>query len=308
MADRAVSHIDRAINRLRSLQEGDLGVVEVIACGDGTIPALRDILFKREPSGLYQTRCRTVEALGALGAFDVLLEFLRANRIISDPVERVGEDAVINAAAQALSRRRDQDVLDVLLRLAKKPSLTGVIGALGTFRDVKTIQPLVNALEDDASRPTAEAALKRLGSVARPALIAAARSRIPSFEQESETSHRRRRSALGLLSEIGVPKRAWPALRPMLHDHDAKVAFLTCKICLTKGSNLDKEAAIRRLIDLLAEAEWGLADQISACLVDHYDEAEHAIAEFLATHDSAAERPSKAVRSLRQVQTRATSN
>jgi hypothetical protein len=308
MADRAVSHIDRAINRLLSLQEGDLGVVEVIACGDGTIPALRDILFRREPSGLYQTRCRAVEALGALGAFDVLLEFLRANRIISDPIERVGEDAVINAAAQALLRRRDQDILDVLLRLAKKPSLTGVIGALGTFKDVKTIQPLVNALEDDASRPTAEAALKRLGAVARSALIAAARSRVPSLEQESETSRRRRRSALDLLSEMGVPQRTWPALRPMLHDHDARIAFLACKICLTKEAGSEKQTAIRRLIDLLAEADWGLADQISACLVDHFDEARHAIGEFLAADDSAAERPSKAVRSLRQVQTRATSN
>jgi hypothetical protein len=307
MAANAGPEVEQAIKKLLSLHDGDSGVVEVTACGRGAIPALRDILFKREPSGLYQARCRAVDALSALGAFDVLLEFLRTDRVICDPVERIGEDAVINAAAQALSRRRDQEVLDVLLELAKKPSLTGVIGALGTFRDIKTIQPLVYALEDDASRPTAEAALKRLGSGARTALIATARSRMPSFEQESETSRRRRRSALKLLSEIGVPKRAWPALRPMVQDHDARIAFSACKICLASGTVSDKEIVIRRLIDLLADADWVLAGEIEACLVDHFDEAEHAIAEILAAHSSAAGHEGKAIRSLSRVQRQATS-
>jgi hypothetical protein len=94
--------IEEALAKLCSFPDGDLGISEVIACGQIAVPALRGILFEREKSGLYQTRCRAVEALAALGATDVLVDYLQMERLIPDPVERLGEDAVINAVARSL--------------------------------------------------------------------------------------------------------------------------------------------------------------------------------------------------------------
>lgn len=172
--------------------DAEVGVVEIVRCGEAAIPTLRDLLFSREPSGLFQSRCRAVEALAALGAHSVLIEFLSTDRVARDLVERLGDDAVINATALALARSRVGGVFDLLLHLAKRASLTGVIGALGSFDRREAIPLLIDPLEDDASRPTAEAALKRMGSAARPALIATAIVRVPTAELESESSLRRR--------------------------------------------------------------------------------------------------------------------
>jgi hypothetical protein len=93
----------RLIDRLRALREADRAVLDLSALGPVAIPALRHFLFRREPSGLYQPRCDAVAALAALRADEVLLDFLEAapEVEIADPVERTGEDAVINAAARA---------------------------------------------------------------------------------------------------------------------------------------------------------------------------------------------------------------
>src|SRR5271166_6155040 len=69
--------------------------------------------------------------------------------------------------------------------------------------DTQAMPSLIDALEDDASRPTAEAVLRRLGRAARPVLLRAASLHLPSVERESESSLRRRRIALALLAEIG---------------------------------------------------------------------------------------------------------
>jgi hypothetical protein len=65
--------------------------------GNAAIPTLRGLLFQREPSGLFQTRCRAIEALAALDAHSVVIEHLNAavlserldgNRTLTDAVER----------------------------------------------------------------------------------------------------------------------------------------------------------------------------------------------------------------------------
>jgi hypothetical protein len=205
---KAMSGIEHAIDKLKSLHDGDLAIVEVAGHGDRAIPALRELLFAREPSGLYQVRCRAVEALALIKAYDVLIEFLRAERQVTDPVEQVGEEAVINAAALALANLRGQGVFELLLRLGTRGSLPGVIGALGGFGRVAAIPVLIDALEDDASRRTAETGLKRLRRSAVPALLRAATLQAPLAERESESSLRRRRSALELLLQIGIPRKA----------------------------------------------------------------------------------------------------
>jgi hypothetical protein len=104
---------------------------------------------------------------------------------------------------------------------------------------------------------------------------------LPSVERESESSLRRRRSALELLIEIGIPQKTWPTLRYLVQDRDARVAMLACKVCLLRGSASQRHVAIYRLISLLSDADWTLRDEIEDCLVTHFDGARGIIAEYV---------------------------
>jgi len=273
--------VESAIAALKSFQHGDCSVLDVIACGAQAIPALRAILFEHERSGLFHARCRVVQALAALGAYDVLIEFLKANRSMADPVERVGEDAVINAAALALANVRAQCVFDLLLRLAERSTLTGVIGALGSFGRIEAIPVLIAALEEDASRHTAETALRKLGKKAGPALLIAVDSKAPSSGRESESSARRRRSAFKLLEEMDGSRAAWQRLRHLMRDDDAKLAARACAIGLTRGSASERTDAIRRLIELLPQKDWVLREEIEAYLTVHFASARDMLVQYL---------------------------
>jgi hypothetical protein len=194
-----VHDLRHALSRIRSLHDGDLAVIEVIAHGPSAIPHLRTLLFEREPSGLFDTRCRVVHALSALGARDVLIEFLTQRPQATDPIERIGDDAVINAAARTLANYRDESVFQLLLSLARQRLLPGVIAALGSFRRSEAIPHLVDALAEDECRLAAEGALEKLGSVAHDALTATVTNARSPPESESPSSKRQRQSALGLL-------------------------------------------------------------------------------------------------------------
>jgi hypothetical protein len=260
-----------AIDTLKSLHDGERGIIAIAACGRQAIPALGALLFEREPSGLYQPRCLAVRALAALDAYDVLIEFLNAPRAITDPVERVGEDAVINAAARALTGLHDVRIFELLMSLAETRLLPGVVGALGRFGRLEAIPYLVEALAEDESRPAAEAALRNFGSSARQSLLVAAIQCSSPVGRESESSLRRRRSALQLLTEIGIQPETWPVLRNLMQDQDAKILVLACKICLESAMESEKDGAIRRLISLLPGVDFMLSDEIQQCLALHFD-------------------------------------
>ena len=299
-----LEQVERAVAELKSFRNGDLGVVHVIACGESAISALRAMLFEREPSGLYQARCRAVEALAALGAHNVLIEFLEAERTITDPVERVGEDAVINAAGLALANAREHHVFELLLRLARRSALTGIIGALGAFENAEAVPALIDALEEDASRLTAEAALRKLGPPARAALLLTVNVKVPSGGRESESSARRRRSALGLLTDMDRSRAVWQALRHLVHDADSKVAALACEIGLTRARASERPGLVRRLIEMLAHEDWILREQIAGCLIAHFDSAREVIIRHLSEiprlgQDAAANRQTETI--LRRV-------
>jgi HEAT repeat protein len=276
-----LQEVERAIAKLNSLQDGDAGIIDVIACGKRAVPALRRILFERERSGLYQTRCRAVQALAALDASDVLIEFLETERTITDPVELVGEDAVINAAARALPNVHNPRVFAVLLRLARHPHLTGVIAALGASGKAEAIPALIAALEDDASRPVAETALYNFGRRAKSAFLNAATMQLPTPERESPSSIRRRRSALGLLAVIGVTREAWAILRHLVDDPDAKIATLACEICLKSASAVERSKAVRRLVKLLVHEDWLRRDDSERVLLTQFAVTRGPIAAYL---------------------------
>ncbi len=98
MASNLAQSVERAISKLKLLcDDGDLGVAEAVACGNAAIPALRELLFQGAPSGVFQPRCRAIEALASLNAHSVLIEYLNILVLIegmdggrrADPAERL---------------------------------------------------------------------------------------------------------------------------------------------------------------------------------------------------------------------------
>jgi hypothetical protein len=279
--------IERAVNGLRSLHDGEMGVMLAIFCGPRAIPALRDLLFESDRSGLYQARCRAVEVLRCLGAEDVLVEFLKSRSDAADPIERLGDDAVINAAALALVPSHDESVFRPLVSLAEQRRRPGVIKALGTFAREEIIPLMIAALEEDECRLFAERAIKAFGNRARRALLICAAT-LDNVGHHSESRLRAVRSALGLLNSLGIPQGTWPALRHLIRNADPKIAVLACGICLNHAEVSDAPQAIERLVELLPEVHWVVAQDIEDTLVEHYGVARVVVARQLATSESSS--------------------
>ncbi len=258
--------VDRAIVRLKSLHDGEAGFLEIVGLGREAVPALRELIFTRERSGLYQARCRAAEALGILGAFEVLADFLRSPRQLSDPTERIGEETVISTAARTIARLREEWVYRLLAELAVQRPLNGILAGLGSFHREDSLPILVHALGEDEMRLTAETVLRAFGKAARPAIMAVARNPGVSDRSESESDLRKRRSALDLLIEIGVPRKEWPSLRHLLDDNDTQIALLACKICLRVGEERERAQLSRRLSELRAKADYFVRQQIEDLL------------------------------------------
>jgi len=257
----------RAAEKLGSLHEGEHCVNEVVALGPKVIPLVRELLFKRDPSGLFHARVHAVDALVTLGAYDVLADFLRLDRAASDPVEKLGDEAVIGAAARGVAHSGQEWAFQLLLELARKFHYTGgIIAALGSFRRPESIPVLVSALAEDEARMPAEGALKAIGTPALPALIDAAILHLPSAADESESSFRHRRSALHLVCEIGLPKSLWPKVRHLMIDSDAQIALLACKLCIDCADEAERQEAGRHLQRLRNRVDWLEKTQIDRYL------------------------------------------
>ena len=162
--------------------------LDVVSFGVEAVPELRNLLFQREPSGLYLVRRRAVEALAALKSFDTLGEFLRLDREIDDPVERLGEEVVVSTAARLIAQLREEWVFQLLLGLAKRRGLSGVLAGLGAFKRPESIPCLVRALTEEDLRPTAEGVLRSFGRAARPQLVWGAIHSIDPIRPDSETA------------------------------------------------------------------------------------------------------------------------
>jgi len=279
MPGRTTQHdLGAAITKLMSLHDGDVGVVDTIACGRAAIPALHSILRSRESSGIFETRCRAIEALEALKAYDALREYLASPQDLSDAVERAGEDAVINAAVRALGRLADTRDMPLIFGLLRSRPLAGVVEAAGRFRQISTLPDFIKALGDDFTRSAAETAIRRFGVKARPALLETAISPICVNNRETNASIGRRRCVLRLLCET-------PLTADMLPDDfangidadDPWIAILTARIALALLDDVQRKRAVARLIALLKDADELIAEEIEDCLVDHFISARPAI-------------------------------
>ncbi len=243
-----------ALSKMTALHSDGGGIAEVVAIGPPAAQPLRDILFQREPSGLHQVRCRAAEALGLLGAFDVLEEFLRKPRC-GDPVERLGDDVVVSAAARAIARRKDDRTFALLCNLARTHPLNGLIAAMASFGQLEAIPVVIDALDEDEVRQTAETALSSFGAVAWPFILDA----IDHFKCGSELSEsrlRKYRSLLSLLGEARLITEDINRLRPLMSHADLQISLLACRIALRGRSKRARAEAATRLHDLRQGVPW----------------------------------------------------
>lgn len=266
------SRAKRIVERLRRLHDGEQALGDVVALGAAARAPLETLLVEREPSGIYQPRVLAARALGAIHAYDILLDFLHHPRFPSSPVEHAGEEAVVNGAAEVLALHRFEPAFETLREIvATRPHLIGVVHALATFEKTTAIPELLAALGDDGSRHAAEEGLLRIGPPARAALVGLIEQLSRDKSAAFETNVRHRHAMLQLLIQLGLPPGAWERLAPLMAAPDARVAAAACGIALLHGPHAARDKAARTLARLARRGDLRLRIEIEAIL--HQDAA-----------------------------------
>lgn len=127
----------RLVKGLNDLMHGESAVAVLVLLGSKAIPPLRQFLLEGRPSTVYHPRRWAVSALGELGAADVLVEYLKSRRPISDPQVRFGEDAVRDAAIRELAAQANENVVRFLLDFSKSEMLPSLAEAFGKLQCVE---------------------------------------------------------------------------------------------------------------------------------------------------------------------------
>lgn len=138
--------INRYLEELDSLKDGEGAVARLVSCGPSAVEPLRRFLLEGKPGIVYHTRRFAVSALAGLGARDVLIEYLKRKKEIPDPAIRLSEEAVESAAALQLVRWPSEEVCQVLIAIAQERCLPGALEALGELKIFDAVPVLVNAL------------------------------------------------------------------------------------------------------------------------------------------------------------------
>lgn len=272
-----------AMAKLISIINGDKGVAAAVACGPRALPALRAVLWARELGNLYETRRRAVTALAHLRDYQSLVEFLESPPNRPDALEKIAQEALMNACARALAASDESRLVPLLLDTLRRRPLIGAIETLGQLNRPEAIPYFIDALAEDSSRPAAEAALRRLRQDSTMALRDAALLQVPSARDESMSSRRRRLAALRLLAECASPSsEPWPPLQELVNDSAPRIATAACALCLVNADALNATSAIVRLIELLGSADWPVSSDIQHCLARHIDRARPFIEQCLA--------------------------
>lgn len=280
--------VQEAIRELDSLIAGGDAVERVVAFGQDAIPCLEQFLLDSRPRTISIPRCRAVRALGALGAFPVLVHYFEHFTIPRDAAVLFAEDAVRSVAAMELAPIHSEEVYRVLLDAARQRATGGIVQALGTFCRHESVPLLFELLEDDFCRNDALVELRKAPDAAQPYAILLLRG-CTDTAIHGPAAARRRRSTLQLLGEFGVSSCDWPELQTYLSDEDLVVA--AAQIGLSAASGPDKEEIVRALIDASARMNW--AQEMRSCelLDEHAAVAQHVAREFMTTRSQSERQP-----------------
>ena len=262
---------------LGSLIDGPAYVCRLIACGPKAIPGLTNLLLQEKPCSVSQPRQWAAEALGALGAYDVLLEYLRRPIEIQNLVVRHAEQAVQNTAARELSRYRTEEAFSVLFDCLRLHPLPGIIEAIGAYRRNETAPYLLDALEDDVGRSAAIEALRGLADGVRGLLIESAMTRKPCPpEFETASSLHRRRCCVRLLDQLNLTEPEVSRLAALLHEDDADLVVATAEVLVRASHFNDYQSALLHLSRVEQKVPWWLREE--------YDSVRSNAAEKVSVH------------------------
>lgn len=262
-----IQEISLLIGRLDSLIEGEETVERLVRCGPPAIPLLGAFLLEGRPRKIFQPRRWAVEALARLGAKNILLEYLFLPKDVADPEDRFGEEAVESAAARFLSAWPDDDMFQRLLELSENHMLIGLIETLADYRRAEAMPYFERALEDDYYRLAAKNAFVKMGALSRETLVSSAITPKPHSSSETPSSLRRRRTAVAILSEIGILAEDWRILKKLTAESDVELVVNVSKLATDFASEKERGMIVRRLRKLAHPAPWDLQEEIKGILI-----------------------------------------
>jgi hypothetical protein len=260
--------IQKLIHALESIADGELALERLVACGTQAIPYLELHLLDSSPRSIALARCRTVRALGALGAYSTLLAYFGRYKRPDDAVVLFAEDTVRSAAARELMHCNSEIVYRALLEAAKKRATAGLVQSLGEFRRPESVPLLFELLEDDLCRGDAMAELRKAPDAAQPYAILLLRG-CTDTPIDGSSSSRRRRSVLQLLNEFGLSEKDWPEIQAYLRDQDLDCVIAASQLgfqCAPEGTGAE---ILKVLIRASAKMNWAQELEVTELLDKH---------------------------------------
>jgi hypothetical protein len=165
--------------------------------------------------------------------------------------------------------------------------LPGAIETLAAYGRAETIPYLDRALQDDLCRAAAEEGFRRIGPEARRALVSSI-TPLPNADEEIPSSVHRRRSALALLSEIGIDRESWSELRSLLSEDDPEITARIARLAVGVEAHTDATAAAAHLVSALPSFPWFVQEDSEHALPDLAPASEAVVESEIARRSSAA--------------------
>lgn len=289
----SMEHLRHLVEGLNSLTEGESAATMLVSSGVRVIPLVAEFLIRGRPVSVPEPRRRAVRVLADLGAVDDLIRYLEWDKRIADPVLRFSEESVESLAAELLARWPTQRVFDVLLRLGQHRKLIGLCSAFAQLRRPESIPVLIQNLRDGVcGRPAAEA-LKQMGRVVVPELLAAAITPEMNGETELPASLQKRRLAVRILGQVGLSEDDWNAIRSLSHDDDTEIAARACIAGIPLATEAERILLASRMLTAASNANWLVKCEIQEVLVANYQSLRWVIEQFAKASSRPTNDPSK---------------
>lgn len=246
--------LSELLHQLDSLMFGEAAVEGLIAHGPSAVPPVAEFLLHSEARTISLPRCRAARVLGALGARETLMAYLREYPPPQDPQTLFSEDAVRSAVAMELLQWKVEDVYQILWAAVRQRSTIGLVDALGQFCRNESIPLLADVLEDDLCREQAKAALEQTPEATRKFLL-----QFFSERRESLATPGCRKSQatmLEILVDLGVDSHQFPQLMSFLQS--GKPSFVIPAAKLARHSKTDgiAIAIVDALLNLRTNINW----------------------------------------------------
>jgi hypothetical protein len=260
--------IERLMESLNSLQDGERVEQLLIAAGQRAIPYLREFLLHTSPRTIAAPRCRAARVLGALGACSTLTAYFSQYQSPQDAAVLFAEDAVRSAVACELMQWRSEATFWTLLKAAEDRATSGLILALGEYSRPESAPLFFRSLEDDLCREDAMNALRKMPDIARDYAVRSIPGML-SNETRGGCAQARCRATLKLLLDLGVSIRDWHDLQAFLFDDDGNIVLSTAQIGFRVAPSHAYPEIMRRLIAVADGFNWLEEQDATVLLLSH---------------------------------------